>query len=78
MIKQIIFYILLYIYKIWKIIFYIDKKFLDIIANPVSDQPSNFPPGGNLKVDPHNAAPLKFMVKVRLMFPIPLLLRLYL
>ena len=34
MIKQIIFYILFYIYKIWKIIFYIDKKFLDIIANP--------------------------------------------
>ena len=34
MIKRIIFYILFYIYKIWKIIFYIDKEFLDIIANP--------------------------------------------
>ena len=39
MIKQIIFYVLFYIYKIWKIIFYIDKKFLDIIANP-SPRPS--------------------------------------
>ena len=37
MIRQIIFYILFYIYKLWKIIFYIDKKFLDIIANPNSD-----------------------------------------
>ena len=34
MIKQIISYILFCIYKAWKIIFYIDKKFLDIIANP--------------------------------------------
>ena len=33
--KQIIFYILFYIYKIWKIIFYIDKKFFDKIANPI-------------------------------------------
>ena len=39
MIKQIIFYILLYIYKISKIIFYIDKKFLDIIANPTILEP---------------------------------------
>ena len=38
MIKQIIFYILFYTYKIWKIIFYIDKNFLDIIANPSSYQ----------------------------------------
>ena len=34
MIKQIIFYILFCIYKARKIIFYIDKTFLDIIANP--------------------------------------------
>ena len=34
MIKQIIFYILFYIYEIREIIYYVDKKFLDINTNP--------------------------------------------
>ena len=40
-----------------------------LIDITIRDQPSNFPPGENLKVDLHNAATLKFRVKVRATFP---------